>query len=77
MTTGVMHELHAAAGDYEVQWDSDNREEVRRARETFDAFRAKGYAAYEATAGGGQGTIVREFDQELEHIVLVRPNQGG
>ncbi len=77
MTTGVMHELHPEAGDYEVQWDSEDRDQVRHARDTFDTFKAKGYAAYEAEAGGGQGTIVREFDPELEHIVLVRPNQGG
>lgn len=77
MTTGVMHELHPEAGDYEVRWDSDNAHEVRNARDTFNAFKAKGYAAYEAEAGGGRGTIVRDFAPELEHIVLVRPNQGG
>jgi hypothetical protein len=73
----LMHELNHE-GDAQVAWDTDNREEVDVARDTFNRLKKKGYLAYRADTRGRQtGSQLREFDPEAERIVLVKPLVGG
>jgi hypothetical protein len=73
----LMHELNHE-GDAQVAWDTDNREEVDVARDTFNRLKKKGYLAYRADSRGRQtGTQLRDFDPEAERIVMVKPLVGG
>lgn len=53
-------------GDTKIIWDSDKPEEVDHARETFNRFKKKGYLAYSVDKKGEKGTVLREFDPNVE-----------
>lgn len=65
------------SGDTKVTWDPRNQEEVRTARETFDALRAKGYLAFTVRRTDSRGEQVKEFDPALSEILLAPPMAGG
>lgn len=81
--TGTMHTLDRS-GDVRHMWDKDNEAEVAAARTLFGELTqprsrgGKGYLAYRAEGKDGhQGRQIREFDPDLERIILVQPPVGG
>jgi hypothetical protein len=67
----------SSEGDTKYAWDKRNADEVAVARETFDRFKRKGYAAFEQTRAGAQGRRLEEFDPEAEKVIFVPALQGG
>lgn len=63
-------------GDTKIMWDSDNKDEVENARDTFNKLKKKGYTAYTVKKKGERGEIMKEFDPNVERIVMV-PMLGG
>jgi hypothetical protein len=64
-------------GDTKVIWDRNNADEVANARETFDALRAKGFAAFSVKDDGERNVRLDAFDPAAEKIILVPRMQGG
>lgn len=65
------------SGDMKVEWSAGNEAEVDHARQTFDAMKKKGYAAFKTQGDGSRGEQIREFDASAESIVMAPAMQGG
>jgi hypothetical protein len=66
------------SGHLHLDWDPDNTQQVRAARETFEEMTGKGYKAFMVGDNGkGQGGQIRRFDPSVEEMILVPPVQGG
>lgn len=64
-------------GDTKMIWDAEKPDEVAHARDTFEKFKKKGYAAYRVNKKGDQGEVLREFDPEAEKMILAPQMVGG
>jgi len=64
-------------GDMKLIWDGEKRAEVSAAKDMFDSMKTKGYLAYTVDKKGNKGEVLREFDAELEKIIMTPPMQGG
>jgi hypothetical protein len=64
-------------GDSKFMWDPKNKDEVAAAKAQFDALKKKGYIAFTVDKKGDKGEIIREFDPELEKIIMTPPIAGG
>ena len=64
-------------GDLKLHWDKDNDEEVDAAEQTFKKYTKKGWTAYKVSRTGGKGTIISEFDEDAERVILIPPLEGG
>jgi len=64
-------------GDTKVIWDPENRDEVKAAREQFDALKGKGFLAFEVKNKGDKGSEIKKFDPEAGKIILTPPIMGG
>lgn len=65
------------SGDSKFMWDPKNEVEVAAAKAQFDALKKKGYIAFTVDKKGEKGEIIREFDPELEKIIMTPPLAGG
>ena len=74
-----MHTMSAMgiAGDTKVEWDPDNKDEVRVAERTFGILTQKGFMGFRIYDDGKKGQKLTEFDPQAESILLVPPMQGG
>lgn len=66
-----------SSGDTRLQWDPGNSSEVKHARDQFDSFRKKGYAAFKVSKSGGQGEQIDSFDPNVQRLILIPPMVGG
>lgn len=76
----MKHELAIMdhTGDTKLLWDSDNKDEVDNARESFNRLRKKGYLAYAVKGkNGDKGEQLKEFDPDAERIIMAPPLGGG
>lgn len=65
-------------GDTKCMWDKNNSAEVAAAQAQFDSLKKQGFAAYKAVGEKGtKGELIREFDKDLERIIMVPPMAGG
>src|SRR5215216_2889653 len=71
-------------GDTKILWDADNEVEVEAAKATFDKLtsprggtRRRMYYAYKTNAQGEATDRVREFDPNIEAMVLIPQLAGG
>lgn len=64
-------------GDTRIIWDPDKPDEVAQAKETFTKLRAKGYLAYSVNRKGDKGDVLREFNADVEKMILAPPTVGG
>lgn len=65
-------------GDTKVIWDADNEVEVEAAREQFDTLTAKGFTAFKVGKKGEKlSTQIRQFDPDLEKMILIPKVAGG
>lgn len=64
-------------GDDLVVWDRHDLEEIREAKQRFDACIAKGYKAYAMKSRGEKGVPLDQFDPLLEHIILTPSTRPG
>jgi hypothetical protein len=75
-------------GHTSVAWDTTEAATVDAARARFNYFRECGYAAFKlntALAGGSllaapetlDGELIKTFDPEAEHVVMIAPLVGG
>ncbi len=67
----------AKKGDTKIIWDPDNKEEVNSAKRTFEDLRKKGFTAFSVKKDGSRDTLVTEFDEDLEKLILVPRITGG
>jgi hypothetical protein len=65
-------------GDTKIIWDPENEDEVAAARQLFDSLKEKRFVAYSVTGKKGEkGEVIKEFDPELEMIIMSPPMVGG
>lgn len=64
-------------GDQRLQWDPTNSSEVRDARDRFDSFKKKGYAAYKVNKAGQEAELIHTFDPDAERLIMRPPMVGG
>lgn len=64
-------------GDTKTIWDSDNKDEVEVARETFDKLKKKGYLIYHVKKNGEAGEQMLKFDPDAEKMIAVPKVIGG
>ena len=75
--TGEMAIMTREDGDLRVHWDAEKEDEVAHAKETFEKWKAKGYAAFRVNREGNQGEQIRTFDPDEEAIILTPPMVAG
>jgi len=76
----MKHELVTMdhTGDTKLLWDSDNKDEVDNARESFNRLRKKGYFGFSVKGkNGDKGEQLKEFDPDTERIIMAPPLVGG
>lgn len=73
---GIMAILDAS-GDTKVIWDKDNEDEVETAKDTFDRLTKKGFVAFSVKKNGDADKKIKEFDPDLEKIILIPQMAGG
>lgn len=64
-------------GHTEIAWDPHDPEETQHARETFDKFKAKGYAAWTVNKAGEEDQVIKTFDPQARRIILHKALRGG
>ena len=64
-------------GDTKHMWSKDNPEEVEVARNMFNDFKKKGYAAFRVKKNGEPADQMHTFDPEAERIIFVKQMAGG
>lgn len=64
-------------GDTRQIWDADKPDEVKAARDAYNALTAKGYRAFRVKKDGGEGEAMTSFDPHAEKMILVPALQGG
>jgi predicted glycosyltransferase len=70
--------IMGVTGDTKILWDADNKDEVDNARETFNRLKKKGYLAYTVKGkNGDKGEILKEFDPDVERIIMAPAPTGG
>lgn len=74
--TGILSAMDET-GDSRIQWDRADPAQVAKARSKFDELRKKGYAAYSVTGSGKRGTVLKDFDENAERIIMHAPMVGG
>lgn len=67
----------SSLGDTKLIWNSDDKDEVEAAKETFDRLKKKGFMAFSVKKDGGKGKKITEFDAAAERIILTPGLQGG
>jgi len=77
MAVSEMRIMSSDHGDVKVIWDPANEIEVAAAKAQFDTLTGKGYMAYKVAAGGRKGVQVREFDPDVEKLILAPALVGG
>lgn len=65
------------SGHTEVQWDPDDKKEVKAAKETFDQAIKDGYTAFSLEPDGKKGELIRTFDPTAGRIVMQPRMVGG
>lgn len=76
----MKHELATIdhTGDTKLIWDSENKDEVDNARETYNRLRKKGYVAFAVKGkNGDKGEQLKDFDPEAERIIMAPPLVAG
>ncbi len=65
-------------GDTKYTWDADNEDEVALARDQFNLFKKKGFAAFRTDKKGMKlPEQMHEFDPHAERIIFVKQMVGG
>lgn len=64
-------------GDTKIIWDPDNKDEVKNAKRTFENLLKKGFTAFSVKRDGSRDTLVTDFDEDLEKLILVPRLVGG
>jgi hypothetical protein len=72
----VLHILDSG-GDTKILWSVDSPAEVEIAKDTFKAFKKKGYLAYTVKKDGEKGEVIHEFDKLAGRIILAPQLVGG
>lgn len=67
---GQMRIMDKEAGDLKTIWNKNIREEVEAAREQFNRMVKKGYQAFMVKEKGEKGKEVKEFDPDIEMLIL-------
>lgn len=73
----TLYVMDKIKGDKRIQWELGNKRDVNKAKKLFsqkikDGFLAVGYKAGEKT-----GTVIKEFSEQFDRIVLQMPLAGG
>jgi hypothetical protein len=77
-TEGEARLLDVRFGDLRLIWDRTKPDEVTAARAAFDSLKAKRYLAYRVRDKEGEkGALVRDFDPQLERLIMSPPLVGG
>jgi hypothetical protein len=66
-----------SSGHKELKWNTDHPEEVAAARKTFDNLIAKGYSAFGSDKKQEPKHLMKNFNPEMEEVVMVPRTVGG
>jgi hypothetical protein len=66
-----------SSGHKQLKWNIDRSDEVATAKKTFDSLIAKGYSAFGSKKKEEPKHLVRNFDPEMEEVVMVPRTVGG
>ncbi len=74
---GRLSVLDPKKGDIKLIWDSENEDEVELAEKQFEKALKKDFTAYAVKGKGAKGEKIKEFDPEMERIIMVPPAVGA
>lgn len=66
-----------SSGHQQLKWDSDKLDEIAVAKKTFDNLIEQGYSAFASEHKAEAKHLIKEFDPEMEELVMVPRNVGG
>ena len=74
-----MSEMHVMdpTGHTTVNWDPDDSDSIKVARDTFNEMTGKGYRAFEVKSADVPGKPMKKFDPAAEKMILVPHLVGG
>jgi hypothetical protein len=72
-----MMQIMDRTGHTTINWDPNNPDDVRAARDTFDEMKKKGFTAFRVELQEGRGTRLDSFDPTAAKIMLVPQMAGG
>lgn len=64
-------------GDTTYTFDPNSTKEVDAARETFEAMKKRGFAAFKLRKWKDRGEVLHAFDPKVHRILFVPPMSGG
>jgi hypothetical protein len=73
----VMYYLSSTLGDERVEWNPDDKNSVKRAKEFFKEKIDAGFRAFRMKKGQRQGELIEGFEEDAEAIALLPPVIGG
>lgn len=78
-TPNQIHEMRIlnVTGDTKTLWDRTKPAEVEHARNTFNNMRTKGYDAFRVGPDGKKTEMLKEFDPNIESMILTERIVGG
>jgi len=77
-TNHMLHIIDKFYGDKRLIWRADDKESKAKAIEEFKERLKKGWLAFKVDPDNpGKGTLIKDFDENAEKIVLTPPVAGG
>jgi len=74
---GRLSVLDPKKGDIKLIWDSENDDEVELAKKQFKEALKKDFTAYAVKGRGIKGEKIKEFDPDIERIIMIPPVVGA
>ncbi len=74
---GRLSVLDPKKGDIKLIWDSENEDEVALAKKQFKEALKKDFTAYAVKGKGQKGEKIKEFDPDIEKVIMVPPAVGA
>jgi hypothetical protein len=66
-----------SSGHKQLKWNTHRLDEVAAARKTFDNLVTKGYSAFGSEKKQEPKHLIKNFDPEMEEVVMVPRTVGG
>lgn len=64
-------------GDDIIAWDKNDLQQIKEASEMFAKLKALGYAAFNVVGGKKSGEFLKDFDPNVEEIMMIPATRGG
>ena len=64
-------------GDIKLIWDKNKPDEVAAAKTMFDDLKKKRYLAFSVKKDGEKNELLKEWDPDVERLIMAPPLAGG